>query len=208
MLVASGSQWTLGPARPPKVPRAGSYREFSVSVLGPRRVRAFQRHPVDGPTDVREYARELARRRGLQWLALPATLHTRACPCASVSSASRPCGRRSLAVWPLDSRRMAFPHFTRLGWEIRARGRMVSNLTPVRTLQPVTGALGGDSGGLAAAVVPIGLCLSPCLPLPLGAVPAFEPRRQGGRECAVRLVDVCGLGSGGGRTGSGSTPSP
>ena len=27
--------------------------------------------------------------------------------CASVSSASRPCGRRSLAVWPLESGRMA-----------------------------------------------------------------------------------------------------
>ena len=154
--------------------------------LQSERVDARACPPADGPTDVREYARELARRRGLQWLALPATLRTRACPCASVSSASRPCGRRSLAVWPLDSRRMAFPHFTRLGWEIRARGRMVSNLTPVRTLQPVTGALGGDSGGLAAAVVPTGLGLSPCLPLPLGAVPAFEPRRQGGRECAVR----------------------
>ena len=63
---------------------------------------------------------------------------------------------------------------------------MVSNLTLVRVPQPVTGALGGDLGGLAAAVYPIGLCLSPCLPLPLGAVPAFEPRRQGGRECAVR----------------------
>ena len=173
-------------------------------------VRVRKLHPyelVTEPTDVREYARELARRRGLQWLALPAALRTRACPCASVSSASRPCGRRSLAVWPLDSRRMAFPHFTRLGWEIRARGRMVSNLTPVRTLQPVTGALGGDSGGLAAAVVPTGLGLSPCLPLPLGAVPAFEPRRQGGRECAVRSVDVCGPGSGG--EGSGScTPLP
>ena len=32
------------------------------------------------PTDVGEYARELARRRGLQWLALPAALRTRACP--------------------------------------------------------------------------------------------------------------------------------
>ena len=113
--------------------------------------------------------------------------------CASVFSDSRPCGRRVLAVWPLESGRVASGlspygvssfYTPRLG--VRARGRMVSNLTPVRTLQPVTGALGGDLGGLAAAVYPIGLCLSPCLPLPLGAVPAFEPRRQGGRECAVR----------------------
>ena len=107
-----------------------------------------------------------------------------------------PYGLWNLAVWPLGSRRMAFPHFTRLGWGSRAQGGMVSNLTLVRVPQPVTGALGGDLGGLAAAVYPIGLCLSPCL-LSLGAVPAFEPRRQGGRECAVRywiqhaLVGAC-----------------
>ena len=34
--------------------------------------------------------------------------------CASVSSDSRPCGRRTLAVWPLDSRRVAWPHLCTL----------------------------------------------------------------------------------------------
>ena len=32
---------------------------------------------------------------------------------ASMSAESRPYGRRVLAVWPLDSRRVAWPHFTR-----------------------------------------------------------------------------------------------
>ena len=34
--------------------------------------------------------------------------------CASVSSDSRPCGRWTLAVWPLDSRRVAWPHLCTL----------------------------------------------------------------------------------------------
>ena len=68
--------------------------------------------------------------------------------CASVSSESRrmafgiwPRGLWNLAVWPLDSRRVAFPHFTRLGLGLRTlQGRMVCNLpgpcpTPVPNLQ-------------------------------------------------------------------------
>ena len=61
---------------------------------------------------------------GAQWLALPAVPTTdfcrraRACPrCLAVwplhSLGVWPYGLWSLAVWPLDSRRMALPHFTR-----------------------------------------------------------------------------------------------
>ena len=40
-----------------------------------------------------------------------------------------PYGVRTLAVWPLDSRRMAWPHFTRSRLGLRSsRGRMVCNL--------------------------------------------------------------------------------
>ena len=46
-----------------------------------------------------------------------------------VSVGSRPYGRGCLAVWPLDSRRMAWPHFTRSRLGLRSsRGRMVCNL--------------------------------------------------------------------------------
>ena len=87
--------------------RSPRTERLSASRLGTRRVRVHHRQPTDGPADVREYARERARRWDLQWLALPAALRTRACllreavgaracrlrtracPCASVSVRER-----------------------------------------------------------------------------------------------------------------------
>ena len=79
----------------------------------------------------------------------------------SVTSAKRygiwPCGLWTLAVW-----RCLICAASRLGVG-GYQDRMVCNLSSPRLLQPVTGALEGDLGGLAAAVYPTGLCLSPCL---------------------------------------------
>ena len=50
---------------------------------GPRvRCGSIERHEQSQHTDSRMSTRELARRRGLQWLALPVALRTRACPYA------------------------------------------------------------------------------------------------------------------------------
>ena len=89
------------------------------------------------------------------------------------------------AVWPsgLSPRGAASFVHARLGAK-GYQGRMVVNL-PSPCPPTCHRCPEGDLGGLAAAVYPTGLCLSPCL-LSLGAFPAFEPRRQGGRECAVR----------------------
>ena len=50
---------------------------------GPRvRCGSIERHEQSQHKDSRMSTRELARRRGLQWLALPVALRTRACPYA------------------------------------------------------------------------------------------------------------------------------
>ena len=67
--------------------------------------------------------------------------------CASVSSESRrmafgiwPRGLWNLAVWPLDSRRVAFPHLCTLGWGSGETRVEWSAIYPVPAPQPVTGA--------------------------------------------------------------------
>ena len=119
--------------------------------------------------------------------------------CASVSSESRPCGRRCLAVWPLVSGRVAsglsprgvasFVH-ARLG--VRGyQGRMVSNLPspcPSTCYRCPDGAL----WWLASAKTKrptMGFSL-------IGALPGLNQRRQGGRECAVRFWIQLGWGWG------------
>ena len=79
---------------------------------------------------------------GAQWLAPPSVS-----ACACVSSVSRrvacgvsPCGVRTLAVWPLDSRRVAFPHLCTLGWGSGETRVEWSAIYPVPAPQPVTGA--------------------------------------------------------------------
>ena len=65
--------------------------------------------------------------------------------CASVSSASRPCGRRSLAVWPLESGRMASGFSPRgvasfvhaLGWGSGVPGVEWSSIYPGPCPTPV-----------------------------------------------------------------------
>ena len=88
--------------------------------------------------------------------------------CASVSSDSRPCGRWYLAVWPLDSRRVAWPHLCTL---------------PVPQWCPMVVNPCGD------ARPTMGFSL-------IGALPGLDQRRQGGRECAVRFWIQLGWGWG------------
>ena len=88
--------------------------------------------------------------------------------CASVSSDSRPCGRWTLAVWPLDSRRVAWPHLCTL---------------PVPQWCPMVVNPCGD------ARPTMGFSL-------IGALPGLDQRRQGGRECAVRFWIQLGWGRG------------
>ena len=144
------------------------------------------------------------------WRAMARTPDNHDCAsvsCASVSSDSRPCGRRCLAVWPLESGRVAsglsprgvasFVH-ARLG--VRGnQGRMVSNLP---SLCPSTCHRCPDGAlwWLASART-----IRPSMGFPLiEAFPAYEPRRQGGRECAVRYRG-CTLLFGLGGHGSGSS---
>ena len=93
--------------------------------------------------------------------------------CASVSVCERvrgvsADGRRDLGRWPSGLSPYGVSSFCTLGWGRRVTRVEWSSIYPVLVLQPVTGALEGDLGGLAAAVYPTGLCLSPCL-LSLGA---------------------------------------
>ena len=87
--------------------------------------------------------------------------------CASVSSDSRPCGRWTLAVWPLDSRRVAWPHLCTL--PVPQWCPMVVN--PCGDARPTTGAL------------------------LIGCLSGLNQRRQGGRECAVRSRGRGSLGA-------------
>ena len=73
-------------------------------------------------------------------------LRVRACPSVServrgVSaewpSVSRPDGRRDLAVWPLDSRRVAWPHLCTLGWGSEETRVEWSAIYPVSAPIPV-----------------------------------------------------------------------
>ena len=116
--------------------------------------------------------------------------------CASVSSDSRPCGRRDLAVWPLESGRVAsglsprgvssFVH-ARLG--VRGnQGRMVCNLpspcphTCSRT--PVVPHVPSPRGVEIAFLAGFHGALSPLV------ASGYEPRRQGGASA------TCGTGFG------------
>ena len=102
--------------------------------------------------------------------------------CASVSSESRrmafgiwPCGLWTLAAW-----RGLFCASSRLG--VRGyQGRMVSNLPspcPSTCYRCPDGALWWLASARTKRPT-MGFSL-------IGAFPAYEPRRQGGRECAVR----------------------
>ena len=114
---------------------------------------------------------------GAQWLALPPTMTARACPRTlgrvAVDVRERilgvsPYGVRVLAVWPLDSRRVAWPHLCTL---------------PVPQWCPMVVNPCGD------ARPTMGFSL-------IGALPGLDQRRQGGRECAVRFWIQLGWGWG------------
>ena len=126
------------------------------------------------------------------WRAMARTPDNHDCAsvfCASVSSDSRPCGRRCLAVWPLESGRVAsglsprgvasFVH-ARLG--VRGyQGRMVSNLPspcPSTCYRCPDGALWWLASARTKRPT-MGFSL-------IGALPAYEPRRQGGASATVR----------------------
>ena len=122
---------------------------------------------------------------GAQWLALPPTLAARACPRFYARACPRTLGRVAVGIWPyglwtLAAWRGLICASSRLG--VRGyQGRMVSNLPspcPSTCYRCPDGAL----WWLASART-----IRPSMGFSLiGAFPAFEPRRQGGRECAVR----------------------
>ena len=85
------------------------------------------------------------------------------CASVSVTRSDSESGRVASGISPYG-----VSSFCTLGWGRRVTRVEWSSIYPVLVLQPVTGALEGDLGGLAAAVYPTGLCLSPLSSLPRG----------------------------------------
>ena len=98
-----------------------------------------------------------------------------------------PYGLWYLAVWPLDSRRVAWPHLCTLGWGLRDTRVEWSAIYPVlasstcyRCPRDALDELADDQSD---NTTPLGS-------LPWWVPPAYEPRRQGG------CIAMCGTGFG------------
>ena len=93
----------------------------------------------------------------------------------------------NLAVWPLDSRRVAWPHLCTLGWRLGDTRVEWSAIYPVPALSTCyrcpRDALEEFADDQSDKHLLWAL-------FPGGPLPAYEPRRQGGRECECAVAGV------------------